>query len=53
VHVHFFGTATLSFSAGLQSCPGDVFEIVADAFVLPLRNPLGAEPALNVSVETV
>ena len=40
VHVHFFGTATLSFSDGIRTRPGDVFEIAADAFALPLRNPL-------------
>lgn len=40
LHVHFFGTATLSFSEGIQTQPGDVFEIEADAFTLPVRNPL-------------
>jgi len=42
VHVHFFGTATLSFSDGIATEPGDVFEIRANAFALPLRNPLAA-----------
>jgi hypothetical protein len=41
VHCHFFGTATLSFSAGVTAEPGDVFEIEAPAFGRPLRNPLG------------
>jgi hypothetical protein len=40
VHVHFFGTATASFADGIETRPGDVFEIEADAFRLPLRNPL-------------
>lgn len=40
VHVHFFGTATLSFSDGVTTQDGDVFEIEADAFALPVRNPL-------------
>jgi hypothetical protein len=40
VHVHFFGTATLSFTDGVSTLAGDVFEIEADAFRLPLRNPL-------------
>lgn len=45
VHVHFFGTATLSFSDGIATRPGDVFEIEAAPFTLPLRNPLvRAEP---------
>ncbi|MDE2041448.1 MAG: FAH family protein [Alphaproteobacteria bacterium] len=44
VHVHFFGTATLSFSDGIGAQPGDEFEIEADAFHLPLRNTLVAGP---------
>jgi len=40
VHVHFFGTATLSFADGIQARDGDVFEIEAQPFRLPLRNPL-------------
>ncbi len=40
LHVHYFGTATLSFSDGLRTQEGDVFELEADAFSLPLRNPL-------------
>ena len=40
VHVHFFGTATLSFSDKVEPREGDLFEIVADAFTLPVRNPL-------------
>ena len=40
VHVHYFGTATLSFSAGIKTQPGDIFEIEATAFGKPLRNPL-------------
>jgi hypothetical protein len=49
VHVHFFGTATLSFSAGVQTEVGDVFEIAAAPFTLPLRNPLArAEPKAAV-----
>lgn len=45
VHVHFFGTATLSFSDGVQTQPGDVFEISAPPFGLPLRNALAVMPA--------
>ena len=40
VHVHFFGTATLSFADGVGSQPGDIFEIEAAPFSLPLRNRL-------------
>ena len=40
VHVHFLGTATLSFSDGFRAEPGDEFEIEAQPFTLPLRNRL-------------
>ena len=40
VHVHMFGTATLSFADQMRPEAGDVFEIEAPAFGLPLRNPL-------------
>lgn len=40
IHVHFFGTATLSFADDIVTREGDVFEISADAFALPLSNPL-------------
>ena len=42
VHVHFFGTATLSFSQGIRTQTGDVFEIAAQGFGLPLVNGLGS-----------
>ena len=32
--------ATLSFSDGIRAQEGDVFEIEAPPFTLPLRNPL-------------
>jgi hypothetical protein len=52
VHVHMFGTATLSFADGVKTAPGDVFEIEAEPFGLPLRNPLAvaAEPARDALV---
>lgn len=40
VHVHFFGTATLSFADGIQTRDGDRFEIALPAFGRPLRNTL-------------
>ena len=48
VHVHFFGTATLSFADGVRAEAGDVFEITADAFELPLRNALAQAAASAV-----
>ncbi len=38
VHCHYFGTATLSFSAGISVQDGDLFEIEAPGFGKPLRN---------------
>ena len=40
VHVHMFGTATLSFAQGVVCQSGDVYEISAPTFGLPLRNTL-------------
>ena len=40
IHVHFFGTATLSFSDGFATQEGDVFEVEAAPFILPVRNGL-------------
>ena len=45
IHAHVFGTATLSFAAGVRTEPGDVFEIEAAGFGRPLRNPLGVASA--------
>lgn len=42
VHVHFFGTSTLSFADGVRGQAGDVIEISADAFQRPVRNSLAA-----------
>jgi hypothetical protein len=50
VHVHFFGTGTLSFSDGVRTQIGDVFEIAAAPFALPLRNPLGSAVTPEVLV---
>jgi hypothetical protein len=53
VHVHFFGTATLSFSDGVQTQIGDVFEIEAAPFALPLRNPLARASEERVEVRAL
>ena len=42
VHVHFFGTSTLSFADGIRTQAGDIVEIGADPFRYPARNPLAA-----------
>jgi hypothetical protein len=45
VHVHFFGTATLSFADNISPQTGDVFEIRAPLFGQPLRNVLELAPS--------
>ena len=40
LHVHFFGTATLSYADGVRTQAGDVFEVSAAPFTMPLRNEL-------------
>lgn len=48
MHVHFFGTATLSFADHIATQPGDMFEIESPIFGAALRNTVGTEtPALE------
>ncbi|HTV71392.1 MAG TPA: AraD1 family protein [Rhizobiaceae bacterium] len=53
VHVHMFGTATLSFADGIKTQAGDVFEIEAPDFGLPLRNPLKLDTPSTLSVKAL
>jgi hypothetical protein len=53
VHVHFMGTATLSFSDGIETRPGDVFEVEAAPFLTPVRNPLAVETPTPVTVRSL
>lgn len=50
VHVHFFGCGTLSFADGIKTQENDVFEIRADAFLLPLRNRVSAAAPAKFSL---
>jgi hypothetical protein len=50
IHVHMFGTATLSFADGIKTEAGDVFEIEVAEFGLPLRNPLAIDAETDVTV---
>jgi len=50
IHVHMFGTATLSFGDGIRTEEGDVFEIEADGFGLPLRNVLAIAADEEVAI---
>jgi len=51
VHCHYFGTATLSASAGIRIQQRDVVEISAPVFGRPLRNSIGASSGMQASVE--
>ena len=51
VHCHFFGTATLSFAAGVAAQDGDVFEISAPGFGRPLQNRLVVSQAADELVK--
>ena len=53
IHIHFFGTATLSFTDGVKTETGDVFEIEAAPFTLPLRNPLARDAEAPVAVRAL
>ncbi|MBX9458432.1 MAG: GguC protein [Rhizobium sp.] len=50
VHVHMFGTATLSFADGIKPQEGDIFEIEVPEFGLALRNPLKIAAEEQISV---
>jgi hypothetical protein len=53
VHVHMFGTATLSFADNVRIEPGDLMEIEAPDFGLPLRNPLAIAAATEAAAVRV
>ena len=53
VHVHMFGTATLSFADGVKTEAGDVFEIEAGDFGLPLRNALKFDADMATEVRAL
>ena len=44
LHVHYFGTATLSYADGIKTEAGDCFEITVPEFGQPLRNTLTFKP---------
>ena len=50
VHVHMFGTATLSFADGISTLPDDIFEIEEPQFGTALRNPVRVEAEKPVIV---
>ncbi len=52
VHLHFFGTATVSFVDGITAQAGDVFEVDLPPLGATLVNPLVIEPAGHALHET-
>ena len=53
VHVHFFGTATLSFADSIRVRAGETFEIVSPEFGPALRNPLAVTPNTYTKVKAL
>ncbi len=53
VHIHFFGTATLSVADNITVLPGETFEIEAPAFGPALRNTLAREQSAFVKVNAL
>lgn len=53
VHVHFFGTATLSFADGIRTQHGDIFEIHVPDFGAPLCNPVSQVEATYTAGEMI
>jgi hypothetical protein len=53
VHIHFFGTATLSFADNIRVQAGEVFEIASPQFGPALRNPLAVTPAGHARVNAL
>lgn len=53
IHVHCFGTATLSFADGISTKPDDIFEIEEAQFGAALRNPIRVETEHPVIVGNV
>ena len=51
IHVHMFGTATLSFADGIRTQAGDVFEIEEPQFGAPLRNAVAFDNAETVEIK--
>ena len=53
VHIHFFGTATLSCADNITVTEGETFEIDVAAFGPPLRNKLAREQAAMPNVRAL
>jgi hypothetical protein len=53
VHIHFFGTASLSFGDGIRLQDGDVMQVAAQGFGRPLRNPVRVASSAQTLISTI
>jgi hypothetical protein len=53
VHIHFFGTATLSFADGVQVKAGETFEVESGTFGPALRNKLAVSETRFATVKAL
>jgi hypothetical protein len=53
VHIHFFGTASLSFGDGVRLADGDVMQVAIAGFGRPLRNPVRVAGSAQKLVSTI
>ena len=53
VHIHFFGTATLSFADSIEVAPGETFEVESSQFGPALRNRLAVHKTVFAKVEAL
>jgi len=53
VHIHFFGTAALSFGDGVRLQDGDVMRVAVTGFGRPLSNPVRVASAAQTLVSTI
>jgi hypothetical protein len=53
VHIHFFGTATLSCADNISVAPGETFEIDVAAFGPALRNRLSRDEDVRPQVRVL
>ena len=53
VHIHFFGTASLSFGDGIRLQDGDVMQVAIAGFGRPLRNPVRVAGSAQTLVSTI
>ena len=53
LHIHYFGTATLSFSDGVKTQENDIFEITSNINTMPLRNSLKKQKPQNLKIKSL